>query len=246
MWFGDLVTMRWWDDLWLNESFATWAAVLAAGRGHPVARRLDHVLPAAEGLGLPAGPAAVDAPDRGRHPGHRRRRGQLRRHHLRQGRGGAQAARRLRRPGQFLAGVRLLLRPARLGQRHPDRPAGRAAGGLRPGTVRLVQAVAGNGRGEHAAARVPVRRRGRVDRVRGGAERAGRAIRCSARTASPSASTTGPAAGLAGGAGSRPTSRASARCSPSWPASAGPTWCWSTTTTSPTPRSGWTSTRWPR
>ena len=33
MWFGDMVTMSWWDDLWLNESFAEWSSYLALSEG---------------------------------------------------------------------------------------------------------------------------------------------------------------------------------------------------------------------
>lgn len=35
MWFGNLVTMKWWEDLWLNENFAAWMEFYAMNNTHP-------------------------------------------------------------------------------------------------------------------------------------------------------------------------------------------------------------------
>ena len=147
----------------------------AGGRGgDPVGLGLDHLRQHRQDLGLPAGPAALDAPDRGRDPRPRGRRGQLRRHHLRQGRLGAQAAGGVGRAGRLPGRDPAVLPHLRLGQHDAGRPPGQARGDVRPGPQGLVGRVAGDRRRQHPASRDRDRRRRAVHVVHHRAERTGR------------------------------------------------------------------------
>ena len=88
MWFGDLVTMRWWDDLWLNESFAEYLGHRVSGEHTWVEFGIDrkswgHRADRRPSTHPVAGNGAADAAERA---------DRLRRHLLRQGRLGACAS----------------------------------------------------------------------------------------------------------------------------------------------------------
>lgn len=43
-WFGNIVTMDWWDDLWLNEGFASFFAFVGVDRAEPSWEMVSRVL----------------------------------------------------------------------------------------------------------------------------------------------------------------------------------------------------------
>ena len=126
MWFGDLVTMRWWNDVWLSESFAEYM-------GFQVLAEATAFTGAWTDFALDRKTRGYDADQRAStHPvapeprggaRHRRRPGQLRRHLLRQGRLRAAPAGRLAGLARLPDRDQRLLRAVPVRQRDPGGPA---------------------------------------------------------------------------------------------------------------------------
>jgi aminopeptidase N len=123
LWFGGHVSMRWWDDLWLDEAVATYLSYTAMGHGALGTRRpVDRVLLPGEGGRLPGRRAAGQAGGvlAGGHSG--RRHVQAAGADVLQGRQRDQAAGRADRRGPGAGWARRLRRAVRRRRREPFRP----------------------------------------------------------------------------------------------------------------------------
>ena len=102
-WFGDLVTPAWWDDIWLNESFANWMGYRIGNEWRPELNIGVGALD--EGFGaMNTDALVVGRPIHQPIADQRRDRFRLRQHHLRQGRPGRGDDRRLPRRREVQAG----------------------------------------------------------------------------------------------------------------------------------------------
>ena len=250
MWFGDLVTMRWWDDLWLNESFATWASHCSARPRPPGTRNAWTTFANVEKSWayrqdqLPSThPVAADIPDL--------QAVEVNFDGITYAKGASVLKQLVAYVGlePFLAGLRAYFNAHAWGNATfddllgaleeasgrdlsgwgaqwlqttaPSTCCGRRSSSDDDGRFTRFEVVQGGARRARRAAHAPDRRRG---------------LRRRATTAAPVRAPTA----------SRSTSPASAPTCPSWSASAAASWCWSTTTTSPTARCGSTRRRSPR
>ena len=160
MWFGDLVTMRWWDDLWLNESFAELLGTLTVDEATGLPGSWAAFTVSRKTWGYEADQLPTTHPVTTEVADTQSGAAQLRRDQLREGRLGAAPADGVRGAGRVLRRCPGLPRPARVGQHDAGRPARGAGAEQRPGAAGVGRRLAAYDRGEHAAAGLGRRRAG--------------------------------------------------------------------------------------
>ncbi len=201
MWFGDLVTMRWWDDLWLNESFASWAEMVSSTEAtrwtdgwtgfaqsyKAWAYRQDQ-LPSTH-------PIAADIPDI--------EAVEVNFDGITYAKGASVLKQLVAYVGRdnFLAGVRDYFARHACGNATLADLLTSLERVLRPRPDRVVEVMAADRRGEYPAPGLRAGRRRPLHRVPRAAGRPRPSIRSCARTASRSACTTAPRAGSSPGGG---------------------------------------------